>query len=549
MNLSSYFTLESAITKKVLSLWDSPLQSIAEQVYDKNFATAEQMVSDLELPVANLRNFILATLQSCGAYGALLAETTPHFLKDDIFGVSATHLVNALQTSVTESIKKNIRDAIYKVQQDPTIFDDEVEKETIILIQKSATKERYLKEFVTFADKAEGLIQVVSGLHTSRLSTYGFTVEAEFLGIETYKLAAVLDARTSHFCEHIAHGKVFQVEDAKRKVVEVLNAPTEDAKFLQPWVKSTKANLAILASLTPAELTARGLHIPPFHPYCRTLCLKVDSKLVVSVPAIVQDSNDGIVVPTAYADLTLEKAKEPLTDAFAKYLEIKATQKAIQIWNKVVSTDATQTIANLTNKPLQEVAAGLLENKVSIRAVKDGSVTLKGLVDVDGGTQEFSYNLNPLTRVLKANYLNFKNVADPQLGFAKQMSNIIEVAKGNNLAKIVLPVEGPTSFLMALLDFTFADMAVLQVKLAKRLEALNKAYPLLIKDDYDALLAMVSSSNLESVGLQSIAKYPLQIGNVYIGELLFKGIKGDAVLDMGKEASVAAITSFLANLM
>ncbi|MEG1728768.1 MAG: hypothetical protein RR280_04415 [Bacteroidaceae bacterium] len=530
----------------MLSLWDNPIKAIAEQVYLKNYAAASEIANSIRIDASTLRNFIIATFQSCSAYGAMLAESTPHFLKDDIFGTSATYLVEALNTDISTRIQQQVLDAIAKVQQDPSLLDDEEEKPQLILISKAPSKEDYIKEFVTFADGAEGLVQMVSGLHTSRLATWGFTLEAEYLGIETYKLEAVLDSKTSNFCKHIAHGKIFQVADAKRKVVEVLNAPTADAKFLQPWVRGTKANLAELSTLTAAELTARGLHIPPFHPFCRTLCMRVDSKLVLHMPVKVPDNT--FVTPVPHSQLQLEKALEPLSAAMANLLKTKATKKAIANWNRAVVTDASQTISKLTNKPLQEVTEGMLDAKVSIVAVKDGSVTLKGKADVDGGTQEFSYNFNPVLKQLRVNFVNFVGQKDPRKSFANQMLNILDVAKMNEYAKVVMPVQGESTFIMALLDMSFSDMIGLQKSLLKKLDNLNTSFPLLLQDDYEALRLMISSPNLEGVGLQSIAKYPLQLGNKFIGELLFKGVKNEAVVNVSDAAKMASMEAFLSTL-
>ena len=73
-------------------------------------------------------------------------------------------------------------------------------------------------------------------------------------------------------------GKVFQVADARRKVIEVLNVQNpEDLKVVQPWPKQTKRALAEFQQMTPQELTEQGLHIPPYHPHCRTICRVIGS--------------------------------------------------------------------------------------------------------------------------------------------------------------------------------------------------------------------------------------------------------------------------------
>ena len=174
MQIADYVILESAISKRVLSFWDNPIKDIAAQVYSKNYANAIEIAKNVEIDAPTLRNFIIATLQSCSAYGALLAESDPHFLKDDVFGTSADFLIEALKTDISARIQQQLIVAIDKVQTDPSLLDED-EAPKIILVTKSASKEDYIKEFVSFADGAEGLVQMVSGLHTSRLSTWGFT--------------------------------------------------------------------------------------------------------------------------------------------------------------------------------------------------------------------------------------------------------------------------------------------------------------------------------------------------------------------------------------
>lgn len=115
-------------------------------------------------------------------------------------------------------------------------------------------------------------------------------------GVQTYRIEAVLDERTTHICRYL-HGKTFSVGDALRKFeqVELLEEP-EDIKRALPWVRErldgdrltlTSGGTAIadvtrsavglrddvgeFRALLPDEhLGGAGLGFPPFHGLCRS---------------------------------------------------------------------------------------------------------------------------------------------------------------------------------------------------------------------------------------------------------------------------------------
>lgn len=118
-------------------------------------------------------------------------------------------------------------------------------------------------------------------------------------GIQTYRIEAVLDERTTHICRYL-HGKTFSVAGALRKFdqVERMEEP-EDIKRALPWIRErldggqltlTSAGTAI-AEVTRSALGVRddtgefrsrmaaerlgdaGLGFPPFHGLCRTTTL------------------------------------------------------------------------------------------------------------------------------------------------------------------------------------------------------------------------------------------------------------------------------------
>ena len=126
---------------------------------------------------------------------------------------------------------------------------------------------RILQPFSSFMDSAgKTFFNIASSLHTSRVSAYGFTAEADALGLEEYQLSEQLDKRTCPVCA-MMHGKKFKVTDA-RALLNVVTRTTDpdDLKQLQPWPAQTVEHIKLMSEMTPKELVANGWHIPPFHP-------------------------------------------------------------------------------------------------------------------------------------------------------------------------------------------------------------------------------------------------------------------------------------------
>lgn len=141
-----------------------------------------------------------------------------------------------------------------------------IRREKNTLTQKAETP-RILLPFSSFMNaEGEAYLNIVSSLHTSRVSAYGFTAEARALGITEYQLSEQLDDRICPLCQ-IMHGKVFKVVDARSLLDKVTReTDPEEIKKLQPWPKQTKENLELIKGMSTEELVANSWHTPPFHP-------------------------------------------------------------------------------------------------------------------------------------------------------------------------------------------------------------------------------------------------------------------------------------------
>lgn len=166
------------------------------------------------------------------------------------------------------------------------------------------------RPFTSFKDAtqsvAQNSLQLTSSLHTSRVSAFGFTVEAEVTGLTEYAISEQLDNRICPICE-ITHGKVFDVTDAQSALRDILTADDpDDMKTLQPWPKQDPASVEAFRELSNDELVERNWHLPPYHPLCRGMFVRKNA-----VPDIT--NTPSYRAARAIADAAL--AVNPVVDA------------------------------------------------------------------------------------------------------------------------------------------------------------------------------------------------------------------------------------------
>lgn len=124
---------------------------------------------------------------------------------------------------------------------------------------------------------ARMMSSISANLTTSRLASYGFLSSAVMYGVTKYQLQAVLDERTSDICRAL-DGRIFEVRrsfDYLDRVLRVTNP--EELKTIAPFVSGTKASIEHLRGTSDDDLAAEGVMVPPFHPYCRTILVTLES--------------------------------------------------------------------------------------------------------------------------------------------------------------------------------------------------------------------------------------------------------------------------------
>lgn len=191
-----------------------------------------------------------------------------------------------------------------------------------------ATKaDRILRNFQSFDADAEYILKLISQLHTSRVSGYGFTAEADVLGVDRYQITEQLDNLICPVCR-VMHGKTFQVEKARDFLSEILfEEDPEIIKSLQPWPSQKTDDVDILREMTEEEIVAAGWHIPPYHPWCRGLLVHVGSVDLDEIP----DKEPGPPPFRLGRQVTLDDIEE----ISRRYPELELNITEPELWEKI----------------------------------------------------------------------------------------------------------------------------------------------------------------------------------------------------------------------
>lgn len=531
MKPTDYIILESAIAERILTVWDNPAQSIALAVYSKEYDKAREIVYGLDLPLSGLTPYITAVTKACTNFGAVMAQAE---VSSNLNNPFIDDVVNRFETSLTvlvaDSIKEKWLEAIDALQLNPETFYEVEEK--VKIVKADTKKESFIKDFISFGDNSAQLIRMLSGLHTNRLSTWGFVGEAVTLGFDKYKLSAIIDSKTSYFCKNIANGKEFYVEDARHSITRILESNPEDMKALQPWVKATKANLAELELLTSSELTQRGLHIPPFHPWCRTILMRLDAIKYYFNPTPLDPSlsaeyieEKGVTVDLSKLPLfnALNERKEELTKKIAEALGVKATPKAIKNFNGSTKTELSETLAEILGQDSYTFTETTAKDFTqALTAGKDGAIKIQA----EKKDVKVNAYIDGVNGIIGLNNLALQGKLDDMVGELKTtLKGLVNVGKANNLKTLQVKTAGQESLVMTGLGLTADDLGVASATMASALQSLLSIGVKIPEDDLAMLIAIINSPKFGSYGLELIARYPLEIGGKTIAEILFANTK------------------------
>lgn len=308
--------------------------------------------------------------------------------------------------------------------------------QVLVPVTKADPEASVLQPFASFMDKnGKAFFDIASSLHTSRLSAYGFTAEADVMGYETYQITEQLDTRTCDVCR-MMHGKTFKVKEARALLDVVLRTQDpEELQSLQPWPSQSKAGLAELADMDSRTMVEKGWHIPPFHPRCRGLLARSGKVEPLSTPTSVPKPPQEAYTPSA------EEFK-----AFGHNL----SQEKLDTWRDVVGIPPAEVIAGLVgttpDELLAEVLPGLsmtkLKESLGLADLRfaEGSVALRLVRNIFGSKAPVSQTVKFLSKEEQL-YLSVLDMDDVDQGSGiakKYMRRLAALATETEMSSIGL---------------------------------------------------------------------------------------------------------------
>jgi hypothetical protein len=394
MDVRTYLEIESGMMARLYKTWAPQAAAIyakmTKEIAGGNFDAARALVDTIDLkPAAEAnREYLKYSLWAFAVFGAAQASQTrsPLFSNgkyDETLNHTTTILIQSIALNGTEAVQDKALQLI-------------ANSEAEYGVAQKADKPRFLDEFVSFASTGNERMQMLATLQASRLSTWGFTAEADLLGFSDYRLDAVLDGRTSAFCR-IINGHVFRVEDAHESITRILKVENpDDLKTVQPWPKQTTEALKTYKEMTAEQLTAAGLHIPPFHPGCRTLCVRTaQTTVLVPKETTATESSREIVTESAFDEL-----KSPVTQAQLDY------------WNSYVGVSPVKVLSELSGLAPKDLLDS--ETKGLLKFTEDGEISMRARIVEPRIVADANAVFDPFTGTMYANFIDFKT-ADPKL--------------------------------------------------------------------------------------------------------------------------------------
>ena len=370
-DIRQFLELEGLLALRLEELWAAQAEGIWKEfqkaMATDDFASAEAVVDGIDLSAigTDIASYAYTVFRADIDFGAQLASGPRTMTGGLVLERATKNAVTQLQTFLQYSMVLRLQKYLLQL----------IAQRRKKLVQKA--EDSALKDFTPFKETGDNQLQMVSALHTSRLSGWGFLAEADLVGYTTYKLSAQLDNRTSEFCRFI-HGKTFTIESARGilDAAVMLENPTE-LKAIHPWPDQSKVSMEAIKSMNSDMLVANRMHVPPFHPWCRTLMVPIKFETRIEKPRA-----------------TPEAVKVTSTVDDFKELGIKLNKEKLDLWNDYIGLPPIDVLKLLTGKSIESLIG---------KAGKLLRVTDKGDVKVNWPTEvgDVSLILNTGNGVLK----------------------------------------------------------------------------------------------------------------------------------------------------
>jgi len=516
-----------ALTKRLQKTWaqlSGPLlSSIESDCQEGAWQDAKDKVARLSLTQVGIQNkeYIQFTLQAVATFGAAQAGGgkavfLPSLKNTSPVANATAQLQLYLQLAGTEQMQEEVLHSIAMFQQEHQKLGSEL-------------TESPLKPFVSFAGAGNDQIELISSLQSNRIASWGFFGEADLLGLQTYKLVAILDGRTSEFCRYVANGKIFQVAQGKRLIEQSLaTQDPDDLKSLQPWPNQSAASIKHFRTLDSTELAALGYMVPPFHPGCRTLCVRVNYGTPIKIP-----------VP----------AQVPFTSqvsSMASFSELgqTVTQQQLNQWNAAMGVSPVEVLSRLTGTNPQELLEGGIKKLFHFDAQGDITSSINGLYKDSKYSTEVT--LDPFTKKL---YLDKADLVAGDTGAEKEflknlLSSVIDLGGSINGSSVVLAAGLGEAGSYIKLGFLPTPLDWQNI----RQDALDseeyKAFAAQLRPDQQALLSQALQNNDETAA-NVIANLPWTVDGKTAADVVLGGYSGNLSLDLSDPTAVQTAQSYL----
>lgn len=274
---SAFIDLENALGSRTGNGWKRIFQPIQQELFTaikaQDWARANKAVDSLNTDVlvdANLKfaNTIAVASLLLGA-SRLSKPADSH--------VAQHPPEHQIKNALTQWAFVVARNAVQNVRLSLHLMLAKLEHRTnqakhIISKDESNDPDQYMIDLV---DKIRvdgaNFMSLAANLMVSRLSSFGFLLEAQSQGIESYEISAILDEATCPVCEAL-DGQVFSLQDGIAHAASIMGADDADSlKSVAPWPSQSQSSVESLQNSDAQDLVNSGLALPPYHAGCRCI--------------------------------------------------------------------------------------------------------------------------------------------------------------------------------------------------------------------------------------------------------------------------------------
>ena len=283
VNHKAFIDLEKALAQKSIQswrrLWNNFREPLTKAIRHKNWTTANALIDGLNTSALVATNAQFA--HTIGMSALLLGASRLGSIHDSV--VSKELPERQLKNAVLQwgyQVSRNVTQMIQRIAHKKLArMEDEAEQSRHTFKKDDSDLPDDLDDFFDSIElDGSDFLSLTASLMVSRLSSFGFLAQAQYDGIEYYQISAILDDHTCPVCEAL-DGTVFSVADGVALATSIMDAEDPDSlRSISPWPSQSKDSVVSLENSTVQELVDQGLALPPYHPSCRCIAVRCQSR-------------------------------------------------------------------------------------------------------------------------------------------------------------------------------------------------------------------------------------------------------------------------------